>query len=267
MKNLADLKKQNIWIRKRILELAYKAGKNGAHVGGSMSVVEILTSVYSVANIVGGENRDRVILSKGHAALALYAMLENEGILTPEETSTFEENGTHFYAHAPRNIAKGIEFSGGSLSLGLSFAAGVAIACKRKGKSNRIFVILGDGECDEGLVWEALMSISNFKLSNITVIVDKNGLQLDGKTSDIMNSDNLTDKFKAFGFDVYEVDGHDNGQLLDALQAPSVYPKAIIANTIKGKGLSFAEGEYTWHHNVITDKLYNQAVEELQTLL
>lgn len=259
--NLID---QSKYIRRRIVELAYNAGKNGAHIGGSMSVVEILVSLYSFITTYKGEKRDRIILSKGHAALALYSLLEYHNILTKDETDTFETNGTHFYAHAPRNIEKGIEFSGGSLSLGLSFAIGVAISCKKHQYDNRIYAIVGDGECDEGLIWESIMSASNFKLNNFTIIVDCNEVQLDGRTNEIMNLENLAKKFESFGFLTIEVNGHSTQEIITALSISSDKPKAIIAHTIKGKGLSFAEGSSLWHHNTITEDLLAQALSELK---
>ncbi|MGL4228605.1 MAG: transketolase [Tannerellaceae bacterium] len=262
---LISLQDEAKWIRQRIVNIAYKAGKKGAHLGGSLSVVEILSALYAQMNLSSGVDRDRMILSKGHSALALYCLLEHQGVLTREETETFETNGTHFYAHAPRNIEKGVEFSGGSLSLGASFGVGVALACQKKGLTNRIYIILGDGECDEGLVWESAMSIANYSLKNVTIIVDCNGVQLDGTTNDVMNTNSLADKFRAFGFDTVEVDGHNLEVLYNVFTAQiSEKPKAVIAQTVKGKGLSFCEGLYIWHHNILTDTLYKQALDELK---
>ena len=253
------------WMRKRILELSSNAGANGSHIGGSLSMVEILAVLYSVLerDEADLEKRDRFILSKGHGALALYCMLEKKGLLAKEETETFESNGTDFYAHAKRDIEKGIEFSGGSLSLGISFAVGVALACKSKGIDNHIYVLVGDGECNEGLLWEAVMAAANFRLNNLTVIVDRNCLQSDGFSDDIMNLSPLADKFSAFGFDTVEIDGHSVEQLYKSLTTSSDKPKAIVAKTIKGKGVSFMENERSWHHGVLTDKLYEQALSEL----
>lgn len=255
----------NIWMRKRILELALNAGTNGAHLGGSLSLVEILNTLYSQNLNLNPKDRkrDRIIMSKGHGALALYCMLEKKGILTKEEADTFEQNGTVLFAHAKRNVEKGIEFSGGSLSLGLSFAVGVALACK--GLGNHIYVILGDGECDEGLVWESAMSAAHYGLYNMTIIVDRNGLQSDGYTKDVMDSTSLADKFKAFGCNVLTVDGHSEKELDDAFKAESVgKPKVIIANTVKGKGVSFLENQPTSHHSVLKEKDYEQAIEEIE---
>lgn len=258
------------FVRKRILELAHKSGKNGSHTGGSLSLVEILCSLYSTikSRSSNDEARDRVILSKGHGALALYCTLERFGILSPEQTATFESNGTHFFAHASRNVKNGIEFSGGSLSLGISYAVGVALSSKSKLLDNNIYVIVGDGECDEGLVWESAMSMANFHLDNVTVIVDKNGLQSDGYTSEVMDSGSLKDKFTAFGFNSIEVDGHSVEQLIAAFTKPNNdKPKAIIANTIKGKGISFMENQPNWHHGIVDDVIFTNALSELNKSL
>lgn len=252
-------------IRKRILDLAYSVKSNGSHLGGSLSTVEILSSLYNYTQInPSDKNRDRIILSKGHAALALYVVLEKNNLLTSEEIDTFEHNGTYFFAHAKRNIEKGIEFSGGSLSLGLSYAVGVALACKSKGLSNRIYVILGDGECNEGLVWEAVMSASNYKLNNLIIIVDKNGLQSDGLTSEVLETNSLFDKFNSFGCHTLIVDGHNYEELINSYKSISEdKPNVIIAETVKGKGVSFMEGQQQWHHGVLSDVLYKQAKIEL----
>ena len=254
-------------IRKRILELALKAGNSGAHVGGALSCVEILCSIYQRINAQDhSENRDSVILSKGHGALALYCVLEAFGVLTKEQTDTFETNGTHLFAHASRDIEHGIEFSGGSLGLGISFATGVALACKFKGLSNRIYVIVGDGECNEGIFWETLLTINKYKLDNITIIIDANGVQADGPTSDVLDLSPMAEKMRAFGIDTYEVDGHSIEALNIALEGKTQgRVKAIIANTIKGKGISFMEGTAAWHHGVVNQKKYDAAIEELET--
>jgi transketolase len=255
-------------LRIRILELAFKVGKSGSHVGGALSAADILVVLYNkylkysiedYTNI----NRDRFILSKGHSANALYAILEQIGFLTKGEVDLFEVNGSPFYAHASRNIKKGIEFSGGSLSLGLSFGVGVALSCKRNALDNHIFVLVGDGECDEGLIWESLMSASNFNLSNLTVIVDCNGIQSDGFKKDVMNHFSLKDKFTAFGFHAVEIDGHNYSEICDAFDNRNKKkPNAIIAKTIKGKGVSFMENNVLWHHGVLNADQYEKAIQE-----
>jgi len=255
-------------IRLRVLELTYKVGKSGAHTGGSLSLVEILVYLYNtklkfdIKNPLNIE-RDRFILSKGHSAIALFAILESVGFLTKEEVDQFEVNGSPYYAHASRNLAKGIEFSGGSLSLGLSFAVGVALSCKKDNRKNHIYVLIGDGECDEGLVWEALMSASHFNLNNLTVIVDFNKLQSDGYTNEIMNKITLGEKFKSFGFNVQEIDGHNFEAIDEAFRLREVSkPNAIIAHTVKGKGVSFMENNINWHHGSLSLEQYEIAKTE-----
>lgn len=253
-------------IRKRILELAFKAGSNGSHLGGSLSAVEILNTLYhSGFNFnPADETRDRLILSKGHAALALYCVLESVGIITKEDAETFEQNGTTMFAHAKKNISKGIEFSGGSLSLGISYAVGVALACKSKGINNRIFVLLGDGECDEGLVWEAVMSAVNYHLDNLTFIVDCNGLQSDGYTKDVMDHSPLEKNFEGFGCKVVSVNGHSEKEVAEAYKVKSNdCPLVIVAHTVKGKGVSFMENLQQWHHGTLSQTQYEQAMEEV----
>lgn len=257
-------------IRQRSLEIAYNSGKNGSHLGGGLSMVEIFSTLYGgivdINKIKETEDdRDRVIVSKGHCVLSYYSILEHCGLLTKETVDNFETNGALLHGHAIRNLAMGIEFSGGSLSLGISYAVGVAIASKRKGLNNRVFTIVGDGECDEGLVWEAAMSAANFKLDNLTVIVDANKLQYDGFTIDVMNHSSLSDKFKSFGFYTLEIDGHNCEDIYFALQQKTDgSPIAIIANTIKGKGVSFMENNRDWHHAELKEELYKQAQIEIK---
>ncbi|MDR1583472.1 MAG: transketolase [Prevotellaceae bacterium] len=267
--NIDQLKKMAHAVRLLILKIAYIAGKNGSHVGGGLSVVEILTVLYGTIlkydlSDPTSKDRDRLILSKGHAANALFAILAETGFIERDELSEFEQNGSHYYAHASRNIHKGIEFSGGSLSLGLSFAVGVALSNKIDKLNNHVYVIVGDGECDEGLIWEALMSAANFNLTNLTVIVDCNGIQLDGLTSEVMNQLSLADKFSSFGFHTQEVDGHDIESLYNGfISRDFSKPNAIIAHTVKGKGISFMENNRNWHHGVLSQDLYESALNEL----
>ena len=238
----------------------------GAHIGGGFSAMEIMRCLYEVANIpsMDDERRDRIILSKGHGVLALYTALWKKGLMTEEDLATFETNGTKFHGHAHRNLEKGIEFSGGSLGLGISYAVGVAKACKMKGFDNRIYVVLGDGELDEGIVWEALMSIVNFGLNNVTIIIDRNQYQLDGPTSDVMNLNPIEDKLTAFGYETETVDGHSLTELLGVLGKSTEKPHAIIANTIKANGISFLENNKMSHQGVLSKKKYEQAVEEIK---
>jgi len=268
MKKNEHLKNIAKKLRLRILELTHGVGKNGAHVGGGLSAAEILATIYGYVlnfdlNNPLDKNRDRFILSKGHSAIALFSALEIVGFLSKEELNQFEVNGSPYYAHASRNLLKGIEFSGGSLSLGLSFAVGVALTCKKEGLKNHIYVLLGDGECDEGLVWESLMSASHFNLSNLTVIVDCNGLQSDGITEEVMNHSSLADKFRAFGFNTMDIDGHDVNLLIESFDSKDPNkPNAIVAHTIKGKGVSFMENNKKWHHGSLSLTEYELAVSE-----
>lgn len=262
--NIEQLNNHALWMRRRILDLALKAGTSGAHLGGALSLVEIFATLYSVADISADDNRDRIILSKGHGALALYTALEKYGIIPSEVVDTFETNGTHLYAHASRDISKGIEFSGGSLGLGISFSVGVALACKEKGINNRIFVIVGDGECNEGLFWESIMTINQYKLNNMTIIIDNNGFQADGPTNDIIDLSPKVDKLVSFGFDAVAIDGHDVNAIYQTLKREkSDKPQAIVANTVKGKGVSFMESSAAWHHGVLNQKKYDKAIAEL----
>ena len=251
--------------------MALNCGKNGSHLGAGLSSVEIFAALY------GGvlkydlqdkedENRDRLVVSKGHCVLSYYSALRQAGFLTDEDIASFETNGSHFHGHAMRNLEKGIEFSGGSLSMGMSFAVGQALACKKKGLTSRVFSIVGDGECDEGLIWEAAMSAANYGLNNFVLIIDRNKLQYDGPTEEVMNQIDLGDKFRAFGFDVRVVDGHDVDALAKSLNASSEKPVCVIADTIKGKGVSFMEGVKTWHHSVLTQEQYEQAVKEVENV-
>jgi len=258
--------KQNVFEMKlKALDMALSTSF-GAHIGGGFSAMEIMACLYEVANIpsMAEEGRDRIILSKGHGVLALYTALWKKGFMTEEDLATFETDGTMFHGHAHRNLEKGIEFSGGSLGLGISYAVGVAKACKYKGLNNRIYVILGDGEMDEGIVWEALMSIANFSLNNVTVIVDRNQYQLDGPTADIMNLLSIEDKLKAFGYDVKVVNGHSISELLDTFGKASDKPCAIIANTIKANGISFLMNNKISHQCVLPRKKYEIAVEDIK---
>ncbi len=249
----------------KALEMA-RSTTFGAHIGGGFSVMEIMASLYDVANIpsMADDSRDRIIMSKAHGVLALYTTLWKKGYITEEELSTFECDGSRFYGHSHRDLEKGIEYSGGSLGLGLSYAVGVARACKLKGLENIIYVVVGDGEMDEGIVWEALMSIIHFKLDNVVVIVDKNNYQLDGPTEEIMNINPIEKKLEAFGFDVQTVDGHSIEDLINVLPKKTGNPRVVVAKTVKAHGISFLENNKFSHQCLLTKKKYEQAVEEIQ---
>lgn len=256
-------------MRLKALEMAYKSGKNGSHVGGALSSVEIFAVLFGNVlrfdvNHPKDENRDRLVVSKGHCVLAYYSALNAVGFLSQEDLDGFEVDGSHLHGHAFRNIEKGIEFSGGSLSMGMSFAVGQALACKKKGLNNRIFVIVGDGECDEGLIWESAMAAANYKLNNFVVIIDCNKLQYDGYTSEVMDNSSLAIKFRAFGFNTIEVNGHNVDELVKALSKRGDKPLCVVAHTIKGKGVSFAEGQREWHHHTLSEAEYSQARKEVE---
>ena len=268
MNNIIELKNLAKRIRLDIIHTGYLSGKNGAHFGGCLSLADILAVLYGeyvsydTDNL---ENRDRVILSKGHAALALYCTLYEKGLISKEELNTFEANGSNFVAHSKRDLSKGLEFAGGSLSLGLSHAVGVAYACKRKELQNRIYAIVGDGELNEGLVWESFMFAAHNKLDNLTLIIDHNHLQADGTIEEVMNTAPLQDKLSAFGFSVVNVDGHNIEQLSAAFNKITTgSPSAIIAETIKGKGVSFIENKAKWHHGSLNESRYQKAIKEIE---
>ena len=260
-------------IRRQIIEMTYNTGKTGAHLGGSLSLVEVLATLYS--GVIRFQNndplwdkRDRVILSKGHAAMALYPALVEAGIINEDELNTFKMNGSRLGGHPSLNGLPGIEFASGSLGQGLSLGVGVCLALRRKNNiESRVFVILGDGECDEGSVWEAVASASHFGLNNLVAIVDVNSIQYDGFTTDVLNMSPFENKWTDFGWDTVSVDGHNIEELLDAFSKKSERPLAILANTVKGKGISFMENNWRFHNSALTDEQYKLAIEELEKKL
>jgi len=264
-----DLRQYSKDLRLSALEMAHGCGKNGSHLGAGLSSIEIMATLYGrvlnfdVSNPLD-ENRDRLVVSKGHCVLAYYNALKSVGFLSQEDLDGFEVDGAHLHGHAFRNLIKGIEFSGGSLSMGMSFAVGQALSCKKKRLLNRVYTIVGDGECDEGLIWESAMAAANYKLNNLTVIIDCNKLQYDGFTKEVMDSSSLAEKFTAFGFDTLEVDGHDCDALTKALLQTSNKPRCVVAHTVKGKGVSFMEGNREWHHHILSDEEYTQARKEVE---
>lgn len=256
-------------IRKNILRMANHCGTS-AHIGGSLSMVEILATLYLEIMKYNSDSmknrlRDRFILSKGHSAMALYATLAETGIITMDKLDTFQQNGTDLCAHPVMNKTLGIESSNGSLGQGISMAVGLAKAACLKAFSYNVYVMIGNGESNEGAVWEAAMLAAQWKLKNLTVVVDNNQLQSDGVSADILDMANYLEKWKSFGFYAIEIDGHDIQAIYEAfLTDNGDKPKVIIANTIKGKGISFIENKTEWHHNRLTDRLYRSALEELE---
>lgn len=257
-------------MRRDCLIMADSAGSAGLHFGGSLSLIEIIAALYfGVMNINGDalddEARDRLILSKGHGVPAIYAALHQMGVLSDQDLSLFKADETELFGHPCVNSKLGIEFSSGSLGQGLSQGVGCALALKYKGNYNsRVFVILGDGECDEGSVWEAAMAASKFKLNNLIAIVDENKIQYDGKTEDIMPLTSLEKKWKSFGWMVKTIDGHDVYECQTAFNDQHDSPMVVIAQTIKGKGITFMENDPHWHHAKLTKSQRQQAWEELE---
>ena len=248
-------------MRKNILTSAFKAGNNGAHIAPSLSCVEILTALYNGILKYNksdpfDEARDRLILSKGHAGLALYAALYEAGLISQKDYDSFEENGGDFPGQPLKNIVKRIEFSGGSLGMGLSYGIGLALA------GRRVFVILGDGECNEGSICESAMFAGHRKIQDLTVIVDLNGMQADGKSADILTFD-IKKMWEACGWIVEECNGHDVQALKIKLSQAHNQPKVILAHTVKGKGVSFMENAREWHHGKLTQAQLTQAISEI----
>ena len=270
-KNIQNIKNFSIELKKNILEMAFSAGASSSHFGGALSIVEIVSTLFShemklKKDDPNWEDRDRFILSKGHACLAYYAALCEIGFISKDELKTFEKDDSNLLGHPVINKKLGIDFSNGSLGMGLSLGIGVAISLKKKNKKNNVYVILGDGECNEGSVWEASMAASNFKLDNLYAIIDRNNFQQTGSNKDIMDTTDLFKKWSSFGWDTFELDGHNIEELynyFDKEQIPKK-PKAIIANTIKGKGFTFSENNNDWHHAVLSKKLYEEAINELE---
>jgi transketolase len=256
-------------MRRTALDLAYSAGPNGAHLGSGLSIIEIMAVLYGgILNIdphnPRWEDRDRFILSKGHGTLGYYTALAEAGLISSDELSTFEKNGGFLPGQPVMNMDKGIEFSSGSLGHGLSLGVGVALAGKKRGRDYKVYILMGDGECNEGSVWEAAMAAKHYKLSNLIAIIDANDMQSDGARCDIMAADYET-IWKGFGWDVATVDGHNVNRIYETLHAGTRIdtPSVIIARTIKGKGVSFMENNNEWHHNRLTLTQYDAAVKEL----
>ena len=260
-------------IRRRVIDMTYATGKTGAHLGGSLSIVELLACLYTGKiryriEDVNWEGRDRVILSKGHAAMALYPAMVEAGIIDASELETFKQDGSKLGGHPSLNGLPGIEFASGSLGQGLSLGVGTCLALKRKGNNeSRTFVFLGDGECDEGSVWEAAASAGHYHLNNLVAIVDMNAIQYDGLTTEIMDMSPFEKKWIDFGWDVISIDGHKIEKVLDAYDHKGGKPLAILARTIKGKGISFMESNWKYHNASLPKELYDQAVEELEAAI
>lgn len=261
-----DLKKISRLVRRRSLELGFL--KKASHLGGAFSIVEILSFLYGHHLNVSPKNfqdpkRDRFFYSKGHACTSLYATLEYFGFVKKEELDSFTENGSNFTSHISHHV-NGVELSTGSLGHALSVATGVALAGRIKGLDYKVVCIVSDGELNEGSNWEAIMFLAHHKLSNLTLVVDYNKLQSFGRTKDVLDLDSLNDKFHSFNFHVEEIDGHNLNEIKKAFEVNSNNkPKVIIANTIKGKGVSFMEDRLEWHYKSPSADQYKLALEEI----
>lgn len=256
-------------IRHNIVEMIYEA--QSGHPGGSLSAVEILTYLYfSEMNIASNdaknEDRDRFILSKGHAAPVLYSVLAEKGFFSKNELKTLRKINSKLQGHPDMKKVPGIEASTGSLGQGLSISSGIALAGKLDNKNYNVYVLLGDGETQEGMVWEAAMFASHNKLDNLTAILDHNGLQIDGKNEEVVNIEPIDKKWEAFGWHVIKINGHDYDEIEKAFNERKLVknkPVIIIADTIKGKGVSYMENQAGWHGKAPSDEEKNIAIKEI----
>ncbi len=257
-------------VRKNILRMAVNCGLGGAHLGGSLSSVELLSVLYRQVLRYHFDDpnwfeRDRFLMSKGHAAMALYCVLAECGIIRKEELLSYKKDGSRLGVHPSLNGVPGIEIASGSLGQGLSIGVGECIALKRKGNTvSRVFVYMGDGECNEGSVWEAALAAAHYECANLTAIIDMNGLQYDGDTSLVMNMKPLKNKWNDFGWEAIEINGHNTDEILNALMLTVNKPQVIIAKTTKGKGVSFMENKPEFHHAVLSQELFEKAMLELE---
>lgn len=265
---LKYLKARSILYRKLIVKMIYNS--KAGHTGGSLSCVDILNVLYNyVMDITPANfadiNRDHYVHSKGHSVEALYAVLADKGFFPMAGLDTIEKYGSKFTGHPTRDIP-GIEQNTGALGHGLSLSVGMALAAKKDGRKDRVFTIMGDGELTEGSIWEASASAAHYKLDNLVAIVDRNTLQISGRTKDVMNMEPLEEKFAAFGFAVRHVDGNDVPALVslfNELPFEPGKPSLVLAHTVKGKGISYMEDSISWHHRVPTDEEFKIAMREL----
>lgn len=252
------------------LDAVYTA--RSGHPGGSLSIIDALTVLYFHTMQIDPANskapdRDRFVLSKGHCSPAMYAVLALRGYFPKEDLKQFRSIHSHMSGHVEMNHVNGVDMSAGSLGQGFSAAVGMALAGKMDNKSYRVFAAMGDGEIAEGQIWEAAMAAAHYKLDNLCGMVDVNGLQIDGPTAQVMDSAPLADKFRAFGWNVIEVDGHDHAALADAFDSKHIVagkPTMVLLHTVKGKGVSFMENQVGWHGKAPNDAEYAQAMDELR---
>ena len=274
-KLIQKLQKTAADIRLRMVKMLNDSDTPGAHYGGSLSAIEILTTLYfHILNIdpaaPKSSERDRCILSKGHACAALCSVLAQRGYFSWEMLLTFNKLDSPFGVHPDMHKIPGCDMSAGSLGHGLPVGAGMALAARIQKKSYRTYIVLGDSEMAEGSCWEAIMSASHFKLSTLCAIIDRNHLSLDGPTKQTMSLEPLTQRIRSFGWEVTTCDGHNAAELVKAFQYANTTndrPTMIIANTVKGKGVSFAENNYKWHYGHFDQQQYLQACQELNLAL
>ena len=242
-------------------------GSNSAHIGGALSLADIFSVLFSDFFEItkGAIDNDRIILSKGHACLALYSILFENNIISENDMKNFEKPGSNLLGHPVKNKEISIDFSTGSLGMGLGLGIGLAYALKKKKIQRKVFVVLGDGECNEGSVWEALMLAPKLELDNLYAIIDMNGFQQTGSTNDILINNNLVEKVSSFGWNLSSIDGHSYTDIYQALEKNfnNNLPKVIIAKTIKGKGVSKFENNNDWHHSTLSEKIYEESLKEL----
>lgn len=268
--NLDSLTATARQIRRDVLEMITEAGSG--HPGGSLSAVEIITALYFEVMRLDPERpdwpgRDRFVLSKGHAAPALYSALARRGFFSPEELPTLRRIDARLQGHPDMKKIPGVEASTGSLGQGLSMAAGMALAGKLDRAGWRVYALVGDGESQEGQIWEAAMAAAHYRLDNLTAFLDHNGLQIDGRVTDVLSPEPLADKWRAFGWHVLSIDGHDFRAILEAIdiaRRTGGRPTMIVAETVKGKGVSFMEGEAGWHGTAPTREQLAAALTELE---
>jgi transketolase len=269
---IESLEKQATQLRLDVIKMI-GPNKKG-HFGGSMSVMDVMTALYFHIMKIDSDNpkwkqRDRLILSKGHSCPAQYVALARKSFFPIEELASLKNIGSNLQGHPDRIKTKGIEVNTGSLGQGLSQGNGMALSMKMDDVKSHVFVIVGDGELNEGQVWEAAMFTAAKCLDNVTIIIDKNNLQAMGPTCDRLDSGNLSDKFKAFGWRILEIDGHDMGEIIQALNEArnDGTPTCVVAKTIKGKGIKIAENNPAFHNGLLNDKQYLQAIADLEGML
>ena len=264
---ITDLKKISKKVRRHILRMTYYS--KSSHIGAALSIVEILVALYFKILNVDPKNpakpdRDKFILSKAHGSTALYATLMERGFFPSEYLEKYYIDNGILPGHLDKQAAPGLEYSTGSLGHGFPVSIGMAIANRQTHNPGRIFVLIGDGECNEGSIWEGIMLASHLKLNNITAVLDYNKIQSFGRTNEVINQEPIGDRWRAFGWEVYEVDGHNYEQLRGAFNIEQKKPKVIIAHTLKGKGLSFMEDLLEWHYKSPNEEEYRQALLELE---